>query len=700
MKTKIKYTLISFFLAFSLSGFSQNISEKETFDDAEYFFASEDYTEALAAYLRLYKRGFQDNANINYRIGICYLNTNTEKEKAISYLEKAVKKVSDKYTEGSIKELNAPYDAYLFLGNALRINMQLDKSIEAYNRFISLAELKKEKGNELNVNWAKSQIESCKRAKIAILKPVRIKITPLGKPINTSAANFDPVVTPIEDKLIYITHQKFYDAIMEVKKIKDKWSNPINITPDIQSDGNQYPCFITQDGKTLYLIKQDNDNSDIYVSQFEGKTWSPSHPLNKEINSKYWESHACVSPDGKTLYFTSNRPQSIGGTDIFVSEIGKNNDWGPAVNIGNTINTPFNEESPFISADGKTLYFSSQGHESLGGYDIYYSVKDETGKWTKPVNMGYPINTTDDDLFFVPVDNGAFAYQAKYLKNGMGDLDIVRIEMFSKDHPFKFGINGNISEIIKDSKPESFSASLIKSGSNLILDSVKLTSKGAFEFNEIAGTYMVQFNSGDFQATSKSFTIPEDYPQDNFILTPEILDFSKQYNTYLASKANENKNIETKPNIKDKVKKEISVVSLKPGVITNILFLFDDYKLSSEAELKVQNLITVMKENPSLEIEVLGYTDSKGKDNYNNKLSKKRARNIRDKLIDAGISSKRVEYKGLGKSNPIAFNENPDGSDNPDGRAYNRRVEFRILKCENKNIVIKQIDVPENLKEK
>ena len=702
MKTKIKITLISFLLAFSFSGFSQTKLEKGTFEEAEYYFASEDYVGALSRYLTLFKRGFKDNANINYRIGICYLNSTTTKEKAISYLETAVKKVSDKYNEGSIKEINAPVDAYLFLGNALRINMQLDKAIEAYEKYVSLPELKKEKASNLNKKWALSQIECCKRAKNAITKPVRIKTTILDKPINTSAANFDPVVTINEDKLIYITHQKFYDALMEVVKVNNKWSSPVNITPDIQSDGNQYPCFLTQDGKTLYLSKQENDNSDIYITHIEGKTWTPSIPLNKEINTKYWESHACVSPDGKTLYFVSDRPQSIGGTDIFVSEIGKNNDWVPAVNIGNTINTEFNEESPFISADGKTLYFSSQGHESLGGYDIFYSTKDENGKWSKPVNLGYPINSTDDDMFFDPLGDGSYAYQAKYLKNGVGDLDIVRIEIFSKNHPFKFGIQGNTSEIFKGSKPDDFTVLLSKPENNLVIDSMKPSKKGSFEFNQVAGIYQVQFVAKEFKSTSKSFEIPEDYSQDDFVLTPEMLGVSEQYNTYLASKTTADKSSKTdkKSVAKLNEKKNITEGSVKAGIVSDILFPFNDCKLSVEADKNVQNLITIMKENPSMEIEVLGFTDSQGKDSYNNKLSKKRAKNIRDQLVDAGISSGRIAFKGLGKTNPIAINENADGTDNPDGRAFNRRVEFNVLKCDNKNIAVKHIEVPDNLKAK
>ena len=694
MKNRIKIYSSVFFLTFFLSGFSQNISEKETFEDAEYFFASEDYSEALSAYLRLYKRGFQDNANINYRIGICYLNSSTEKDKAASYLEKAVKNVSEKYNEGSIKETNAPFDAYLYLGNALRINMQLDQAIEAYQKFISLSPVKKEKAKKTNLDkdWAKAQIESCKRAKTAILKPVRIKTVPLNKPINTSSANYDPVVTSNEDKLIYITHQKFYDAIYEVKKVKGIWSDPVNITPDIQSDGNQYPCFLSQDGKTLLLSKQENGNSDIYISHFEDNKWTPSEPLNKEINTKYWESHACISPDGKTLYFTSDRPQSKGGTDIFVSEIGKNNDWGPVKNIGNEINSEFNEESPFITEDGKTLYFSSQGHETLGGYDIFYSTKNDSGKWSKPVNLDYPINTTDDDLFFVPVKNGTYAYQALYLKKGAGDLDIVRMEIFSKDHPFKFGIQGNIADMVTKAKPDKISIYLINPDNNQILDSLKPAENGAFEFKQAAGTYQVHFALGNFKTSSNTFTIPEDYPQDNYTLSSEMQAIPSQFDEFLASR--------NKEPVKEQkiVEEKVVPINTQPGIISDVLFAFNEYNLSADAEKEVQNLLLLMKSNPSLEIEILGHADSKGSDNYNNRLSKKRAKTIRDKLIDAGIANNRVAFKGWGKTKPIAINENPDGTDNPEGRALNRRAEFCILKCDNKNITVKRISVPDNLK--
>ena len=321
MKAKILSISLTLILI-ATSAIAQVESLKENFNDAEYFFAKEDYTEALSSYLKVYKNGYKENANINYKIGICYLYSNADRDKAVQFLETAVKSISDKYKEGSLKEINAPVDAYLFMGNAYRITMKLDKAIESYQKFISMAR----KDDNIDKNWANEQIEACKRAKIAITKPVRAKFIMLDKPINSKTASYNPVLSGDGNTIVFVSKLRFYDAVEISTQKNGVWGSPVNITPEIQSDGDQYPCFLTQDGKTLYLNRRNNDNSDIYVSTFDGKQWSQSKPLNKEINSKYWESHACVSPDGKTLYFTSNRPQSYGGLDIFVSHL-TNGDW-------------------------------------------------------------------------------------------------------------------------------------------------------------------------------------------------------------------------------------------------------------------------------------------------------------------------------------------------------------------------------------
>lgn len=692
MKFKQSF-VIAMLLIFSFQlNRAQNNSEKETFEDAEYFFAQESYPDALASYLRLYKRGFKDNSNINYKIGICYLNTTTEKNKAVEHLQIAVKKVSDKYNEGNIKEINAPYDAYLFLGNAYRINLQLDKAIEAYGKYISLT--LNEKGRDEDKNWAKMQIEACKRAKTGTNRPQRVKLTSLGKPLNTNTANYNPIISSDESTIIFITQQRFYNAIMFSKKKKDKWDAPINITPQIMSDGDQTPVYLSSDGKTLLLNRQDPYNSDIYISHFDGKVWSASTPLNKEVNTKYWESFASMSPDGKTLYFTSNKPLGYGGGDIYVAKLGYDGQWEPANNIGKDINTPYNEESPYIAPDGKTLYFSSQGHESIGGFDVYYSVKDENGKWSKPVNLGFPINTTDDDQNYVPTANKYFAYQARIVQGGLGDLDIVSIETFSEAHPYLFSIEGNLTDLIKNATPKKFSVKLIDNEQQ-ILDSVTFNNGGDFAFQKPAGTYKLLFESSDFSITSNSFTVVENYPTDTYPLNSNVLGVTDSYNNFEAQKNKSDTTAGTKiaqANGENAPKKQT--------LIHNILFSFDNVNLTKDAQEEISSISAIMKSSPGLVIEVVGYTDAQGTDSYNKKLSESRAQIVKNKLVNSGINANRIKTSGKGEEDPIAINENLNGSDNPEGRAFNRRVEFKIIQSENPLIVVDSIRVPNKLKPK
>ena len=701
MKSLISVALIVsvFFINQVVS--AQTTAEKEAFDDAEYFFAQEDYTEALASYMKLYKRGFSENANVNYKMGICYLHTNTEKSKAIQHLEKAALKASEKYSEGSIKEENAPIDVFLFLGNAYRIDNQLGKAIDNYTKYLATV---KEK-NEVEKSFAKSQIEACNKAKEAIANPAKVKVTALPGPINTNAANYNPVITPDENYMVYVTRLKLYDAVMAAQRTNGKWGVPDNITPDIQSDGDQFPVFISQDRNTLLLVKQDNANSDIYISKFDGRSWSQSHPLNKEINTKYWESHASITGDGKTIFFTSNRPQSIGGMDIFYSTLNAKGDWGPALNIGAEINTTLNEETPFISPDGRTLYFSSQGYSSIGGYDIYVSEKDDSGHWSKPENMNYPINSTDDDLFFSIAKVGAVAYQSKDMKNkgGIGDLDIAKIEMFSKKRPYKYSVNGSLGSLLKDSKCESFKLKLIKIGSNNVIDSAVLAKDGSFIFECSApsGSYNLMAFNGNASAVANEFVIPNNFMPDTFILVGDALAFTPELNSLSAlSMANvdsSSANGVVAQNAAN-VKNNVAVFGVKPIVINNILFPFNGSELSNDAIRAVDSVVLIMKGNSSLIIEAVGYADSWGVDQYNVILSENRAKAVKRHITKRGVSAKRIHATGKGEINPIAINVNENGTDNPEGRAFNRRVEFAIVKCDNKNITVGVIAVPDNLK--
>ena len=402
---------------------------RNIFFDAEYYLMEESYPDALIEYQKLYTRGYKDNANINYRMGICYLNMPGEKDKSIPYLTTGARNTTTRYKEGIFSESKAAIDVFLYLGNAYRISNELDRAIDAYNKY---KELIGDQGSEMFA-YADQQITACNNARTAMERPEYFIREHTGERINGTSSDFNPVVSQDEEVMIYMTSLKFYNAINMSTKADGEWSAPVNITPQIQSDGDQYVNSLSLDGKEMFLNKEDNFNSDIFYSKFEDKQWTQSVPLGKQINTKYWESHACISPDGKELLLTSNRKESLGGMDIFVSMLNEDGEWSEPVNLGDTINTELNEDNPFLTADGKRMYFSSQGHYNIGGYDIFYADRQADGSWGKPVNLGYPLNTTDDDLFYMPLGDGKLAYQAIFDDENIGSRDIYRFELFDTE---------------------------------------------------------------------------------------------------------------------------------------------------------------------------------------------------------------------------------------------------------------------------
>lgn len=398
----------------------------ETYRDANSYFYFEDYEEALALYQKIYK--FQpDNHNLNYRIGFCYLNIPGSKHKAIQFLEKAVQNTTTRYNEESITEQRAPIDAIFYLGNAYLTANRIDDALRAYEKFYNLT---KGKGN-MDFDYFNHQVNVAKNSIKIQRNPVDFIMANLGEKINDRFPNFNAVVSGNGKVLAYTTKLKFYNAIkISRKNDKNQWEKPVDITLDLQSDISCSTLCLSFDGNELYLYRDDNHDGNIYVTRYNGKKWSPIKKLNPNINTEAYETHASLSPDGKQLFFTSNRKGGFGELDIWVSTRTSSDDWGPARNLGATINSPFNENTPFISTNGITLYFSSDGHENMGGYDIFVSQLSGNGEWTTPINLGYPLNTTDDDLFYHPIEDGATALIARFDDNSFGETDIFEIELF------------------------------------------------------------------------------------------------------------------------------------------------------------------------------------------------------------------------------------------------------------------------------
>jgi outer membrane protein OmpA-like peptidoglycan-associated protein len=632
MKTVL---LIPFFLLSALYLNAQEKSPaelKELFYDAEFFFVQEEYVDALYDYVTLYNSGYKDNANINYLMGICYLNIPGQKEKSIDYLLEAIKNTSKKYKESSIKQQSAPVDAWLFLGNAYRVNNKLNDAIAAYSKYKEVVGVSDE------IKYADQQIAACNTAIKFMETPLKVKFTNLGDSVNGASSNFKGVISGNGRVILYMNELPFYNAVYFSKYTSHGWSSPVNITPQIQSDGDQYVTSVSWDGATLYLTKEDAFNSDIYVSHFANDSWSRSVPVEgQDINTKFWESHASISADGKTLYFTSNRKDGLGEMDLYVSKLQNGGYWGQPVNMGDVINTPLNEDTPFITGNDSILYFSSQGHENMGGYDVFVTRLNASGQWSTPANIRYPLNTTDDDLFYYPWHSQNLALVSRIMDKGFGKEDIYAVQPYD-DKDF----NQILADFVKEQTP---AAPVVAE----VTETPPATPAVAGVTNAIP---------------EETKTVPETTVKE-VVVEPVVV-----------KKPASPKEIELEP----------------------VYFGFDNFQLSETGKKQLEKVRQFLTDYPASHVRFVGHADSKGPAEYNQKLSEQRAKVAKKYITDMGIDTQRIETLGMGERNFAAINNNPDGTDNPEGRQLNRRVEYELIGNNELPLVIKMPPVPEKLK--
>ena len=413
-----------------------NFETRSIFTRAESFFLYGEYELANQLYLLLET---PENMNVKYKIGVCYLNIPGEKEKAIPYLEAAVRTANYNSKTKSFKENNAPLDAYFFLAKAYMINNELEKCLNTLATFKNLISQTKSRKGMVNQEFIEQQIQACNIAMKLTETPVAFTKTLLGPQFSFGALNENPAVSFDGNSIVYTEKRGMVNVIFYSTKVGGVWQTPREITAELKAGEDCSSSSLNYDGTELFLYKTDNYDGAIYSSTLKDGVWAPIKKLNKNINTKYYESHASISADGQRLYFTSNREGGYGGLDIYVSERNASGDWGPAVNLGPTINTPYNEETPFVTEDGNFLYFSSEGHASMGGYDIFRS-KLVASSWQLPENIGFPINSTDDDRFYQPADNGAAAYFT--MTTDYKKRDIMYLEFAKPENMRRFEING------------------------------------------------------------------------------------------------------------------------------------------------------------------------------------------------------------------------------------------------------------------
>ena len=685
MNFKNKLLIVTFGLSISL-GFSQNVEfTKENFKDrkdelkaalkdiekGDEFMNLETYyfKNAIPLYLNAYNLN-PNNAVLNYHLGKAYLYSNF-KEKAIDYLIKAIR----------LNPQVAP-DINLYLGMGYQIDMQWDMAVDAFNKHLSILHPKDDTGVREDIQLA---INQCNNGKEISSKPIRVKIDNVGPGVNSPYPDYSPVITADESVMLFTSRRpettggsvdplinEPFEDIYIAERLNGVWGQARNMGTNVNTDGHDSNCGLSADGQK-FLVYKDVNRGDVFVSELEGSEWTKPDKLNKNINTEYHESSSCFSPDGNSIYFVSDKPEvGLGGRDIYLSTKDAKGRWGEAVNIGSVINTPLDEEGVYLHPDGKTLYFSSKGHNSMGGYDVFKSVLDEqTKSWSEPQNIGYPVNTTDDDVFFTVSASGKHAYYSSIRPGGFGEKDVYRITFLGDEKRMLTATEDNLIASLSESIKEDVSAqklevqeaqlTLLKgvilddktnkpiSATIEIIDNAKNEVIASFKSNSVTGKYLVSMPAG------KNYGIS--VRKDDYLFHSENFDLPK------TSEYQE-------------VQKDIKLKNIAVGnsiVLKNIFFDFNKATLRKESENEIQQLTKLLMDVPTMKIEISGHTDNRGSDEYNKNLSNQRAKAVYDRLIEKGIDASRLTFMGYGEEKPIATN------DTEEGRQLNRRTEFKVL---------------------
>ncbi len=387
-----------------------------------------------------------NNHNVQYKLGYAYLQTANKKLNALPYLEDATNNgvITKNYDPFDPTEKGIPTEALFYLGRAYHLDFDIDNAIAAYEKLLEIVPKKHRLKKEAN-----RQIEMCEEARRQKANPKGHIVINVGEKVNTEYNDYTPVISYDESSMYFTsrrlrkdssnftlrdddTGEYFEDIYRSFRDRNGVWSDPELV--DLNRDRNTAAISTSADGKKLYLYYDDNGDGNIYETKFEDDHWIEPTLLGSDINSKAWETHVTFTPDEQTLYYVSDRKGGKGGRDIYRCVKLPNGEWSKSLNIGDVINTEYEEDSPYIYPDGKTLFFSSTGHNSMGGFDIFYTTKINDEEWSTPKNIGYPVNSVDDDVFYTPTANPSRAYYSSQNTSGFGLKDIYLIDL--PDAPF------------------------------------------------------------------------------------------------------------------------------------------------------------------------------------------------------------------------------------------------------------------------
>lgn len=660
---KYVYSLL-FLFSFTLTINAQSIKDLITQGNRAY--DKRDYKGALELYLQALE-GNPDDADLNLKTGLSYLYSET-KSKAARYISKAYRLNPN---------INDQIDYHL--GIAFQNNNEFLKAIEHFEEF------KKKKSGFASI--ADKKISECKIADSLSQYELNVIIENMGA-ANTVLHDYAPIISSDGNTLIFTSNRSEdqkaikmktnYEDIYITTKTNETWDVPRKISSNINQKYNDAAASLSPDGKTLFLYYE-GGAGDIYISKLEGGEWTRPTSLNKNINtSLFWETSASVSADGKKLYFASNRPGGIGELDLYVSELDGRGEWGTAVNMGPLINTPENEDAPFIHADGKTLYFSSDGHPNLGNSDIFVS-EFADGKWQKPENLGWPINTWEYDGFFTISADKKKGYYSTMKEGGVGDTDIYSITFLEpKYKPKPKPVIPVEEKVVVAAAPknddfvdplvhESREKRVVTVLKGKVIDEITASPLGATitlvdnESKKILTKITTDPTTGNFE-----LVIPHG---GNYGVATEKIGYLFNSINFNVPKFAEFQEIDT----------HIIMVRAEVGskvILKNIFFDLGKSDLKNESLAEVEKIQEMLVANPALNVQINGHTDNTGNAASNKILSLKRATAVVDFLVSHGIDASRLSAKGFGSERPIVSNDDERG-----GREINRRTEIEITQA-------------------
>lgn len=610
---------------------TKNKKAEKLYREAYIAFEKYDYNEA--------EKKFQESIELDstfieayMMLGTLYEETRYY-EKAIIYYAKAV----------AIDEDFFPSTLYT-LG---QLELRYGYYAEAKYHFERL--LTKKKLSPAAVKTASEGIIQCQFALDQIANPKPFDPLNMGDDVNSVYQEYNPALTADESVIIFTrlvpksgtsskySQEDFYIAFKE----NGSWTTAAPMSNVLNSPGNEGAHTISPDGQLLYFTACNREDGlgscDIYVSKRQGNGWSTPYNI-REINSVAWDSQPSIGPDGRTLYFSSARD---GNMDIYVTHMDEKGKWSTPVSVGAPINTNNSEQTAFIHPDGKTLYFTSMGHMGMGGYDIYYSRMQEDGSWGVPVNIGYPINTYKDEVSLFVSTSGETAYFSSDKKGGVGEYDIYSFALYEEARPT------NVT-YLKGSVRDSITGQALKA---------------SFELRDLtSGEIIAQSSSNE----DGSF----------LICIPSNRNYALNVNKegYLFYSANFQ--LSGIHSISEPYARDIAMQPIQKDqrvILRNIFFDTDKFELKPESFVELNTLLTLLKNNVGLRIEISGHTDNTGSKEHNRVLSENRAKAVYDYLISQGIAANRMTYRGYGDSQPISDNNTEEG------RALNRRTEFKVL---------------------